>query len=104
MSTVRSQHVRYYQDERRIEKPDVHALLITDLCTELGDLRDWGYNIVLGMDSNNNLPNGSVSSALAEIGIKIDVINNHQGESVPAACSKNTQQKPINIIWTLPGI
>ena len=28
MDTVWNQHVRYYQDEKRIEKPDVHVLLL----------------------------------------------------------------------------
>ena len=101
MSTVWNQHVRYYQDERMIEEPDVHALFVADLCTALGDLRDLGYNVVLGMDSNDNSRDGSVSTALADIGIKDAVINNHQGESAPATCSRcsrNTQREPIDNI------
>ena len=70
MSTVWNQHVRYYQNERDIEVPDVHAHFITDLCTALGDLRDLGHHVVLGMDSNDDVHNGSVSTALADIGIQ----------------------------------
>ena len=85
MSTVLNQHVRYYQSER-------------DLCTVLGDLRDLGYHEVLGMDSNDNVRGGSASTALADIGIKEAVINNHQGESVLATCVRNTQRRPIDSI------
>ena len=60
-------HVSYYQSEGNIEEPDVHALLITDLCTALGDLRDWGYHVVLGMDSNDNVRDGSISTALRNL-------------------------------------
>ena len=49
--------VRYYQSEKNIEEPDVHALFITDLCAPLGHLRDLEYHVVLGMDSNNNARN-----------------------------------------------
>ena len=67
------------------------------------DLQDLGCHVVLGMDSNDDVRNGSVSAALADIGIKEAVINNHRGESVPATCSKNTQHRPIDSIWTSPG-
>ena len=32
------------------------------------------------------------------------VISNHGGESVPATCSTNKQRKPIDSIWTSPGL
>ena len=77
MSTMWNQHVRTYQSLRDIEEPDMHALFISDLSTALGDLRDLGYHVVLGMDSNDDVRNGSVSIALADIGIKEAVVNNH---------------------------
>ena len=66
----------------------------------LGDLCNFGYHVVLGMDTNDNLRDGDVSVALVEIGIEEAVIKNHRGESVPATCARNTQRKPIDSIWT----
>ena len=53
---------------------------------------------MLGMDSNDDVPDGSVLAAIADIRIKEAVINNHRGESVPATCSRNTQRRPIDSI------
>ena len=77
-STVWNKHVRYYQDERVIEEPDVYPLFIDDLRKALGDLRDFGHHVVLGMDANNEGRDGAVSAALAEIGIQKAVIKNHR--------------------------
>ena len=63
-----------------------------------------GYHIVLGMDSNNDVHDGAVSAALTDIGIEEAVINNHRGESVSVTSSKNKQQKPIDSIWSSPGL
>ena len=98
MDTVWNQHVRYYQDEREIEEPDVHALFLVDLCKTISDFRDFGHHVVLGMDANDDVRDSAVLVALAEIGIEEAVIKNHRGESVPATCARNTQRKPIDII------
>ena len=100
--TVWNQHAHYYQDTREIEEPDVHALFLEDLCKTLSDFRDFGDHVVLGMDANDNVRNGEVLAALAEIGIAESVRKNHKGESVPAICARNTMRKPIDSIWTSP--
>ena len=56
------------------------------------------------MDANDDARDGDVSAALAEIGIVEAVIKNQKGESVPATCARNTQMKPIDSIWTSPGL
>ena len=89
MSTAWNQHVRYYQDERLIEEPDVHALFIADLYKGLGDLLEFGHHVVLGMDANDDVRDGAVSVALVEIGIQEAVIKNHRGESVPSTYVRN---------------
>ena len=104
MDTVWNQHARYYQEERLIEEPDVHALFIADLCRALGNLRDFGHHAVLGMDANDDVRDGAVTAALAEIGIEEAVIKNHGGESVPTTCARNTQRKSIDSIWTSLGL
>ena len=98
MDTVRNQHVRYYQDEREIKEPDVHALFLEDLCKTLSDFRDFGDHVVLGMDANDDVRIGEVSAALAEIGIAEAVIKNHKRENVLATCARNTLRKPIDSI------
>ena len=70
----------------------------------MGDLRDEGNNIVLGMDANDDVRNGKVTKALEEIGIYKAVVSNHGGESVPATCATNEQREPIDNIWTSPGL
>ena len=64
---VRRTHSSYYQDKRMIKEPDVHALFIADLCKALGNLRDFGHRVVLGMDANDDIRDRAVSAALAEI-------------------------------------
>ena len=76
--------------ERDIEEPDVRTLFIPNLCKTLGDMRDLGYHVILGIDANNDLRDGSVSAALSNIGIKEAVMSNHRDES----------GKPIDSIWT----
>ena len=104
ISTVWNQHVQYYQSERDIDEPDMHAILIADLCTALGDLRNLGNLVVLGIDSNDNVRNGSISAALADIGIKKVVINNHCGESVPVTCSKTNYGSQLIVFGHLQDL
>ena len=74
MDTVWNQHVQYYPDEREIEEPDVRALFLVDLCKTLAYLWDFSHHVVLGMDANDDVRDGDVSAALAEIGIVEAVI------------------------------
>ena len=104
LRTVWSQQARYFKDHEDIEQPDVHALFIRDLCKFLGDLRDNGHNVVLGMDANDNVRDGKVTKALMEIGMYEAVISNYGGESVPATCATNKQRKPIDLVAYSRGI
>ena len=56
------------------------------------------------MDANDDVRDGVVSVALDEISIGEAVIKNHKGESVPATYARNTLKKPIDSIWTSPGL
>ena len=100
LRTVWNEQARYFKEHEDIEKPDVHALFIRDLCKFLGNLRDNGHNVVLVMDANDDVRDGKVTEALMEIGMYEAVISNHAGESVPATCVTNEQRKPIDSIWT----
>ena len=99
-----SQQERYFKEQEDIEVPDVHALFTRDLCKFLGELRDDGNHVVLGMDANDNIRDGKVIKALLEVGILEAVVSNHGGESVPATCATNKQRKPIDSIWASPGL
>ena len=81
LRTVWNQQARYFKEEEDEEEPDVHALFIRDLCKFLGDLRDEGHNVVLGMDANDDVRDGKVTQALMEIGMYEAVISNHAGET-----------------------
>ena len=104
LHTVWSQQERYFKEHEDIESPDVHTLFIRDLCKFLGELRDAGNHVVLGMDANDDIRDGTVTKALSEVGIFEAVVSNHGGESVPATCATNKQRKPIDSIWTSPGL
>ena len=65
--------------EREIEELDVHEIFITNLYQALGAMSDKGFHVVLGMDANDDVRDGSVSVALTDIGITVAVINNHKG-------------------------
>ena len=82
----------------------MHALFIRDLSKFLGDLRDDGNNVVLGMDANDDVQDGAVTKALWEIGMFEAVVSNHKEKNVPTTCAKNTQRKPIDSIWTPQGL
>ena len=85
--------------EREIEEQDLHALFIADLCTILKDImRDMDFHVMLGMNTNDDVHDGSVSTVLADIGITEAVISNHKGKNVPVTCSKNKERKSINNI------
>ena len=104
MHIVWSQQARYFKEHEDIQEPNIHALFIRDLCKFLGDLRNDGHNVVLGMDANNNVRDGKVTKALMEIGMYKVVVSKQVGESVPATCATNKQRKPIDSIWTSPGL
>ena len=53
-----------------IKEPDVQALFLVDLCKTLANLWDFGHHVVLGMDTNDDVRDGVVSEALAEIVLK----------------------------------
>ena len=56
------------------------------------------------MDANDDVRDCKVTKALMEIGMYEAVISNHNGESVTATCATNKQRKPIDSIWTSPGL
>ena len=60
--------------------------------------------MVLGINANDNFRDGEVTRALWEIGIFEAVVSNHKDKSVPETCAKNKQRKPIDSIWTSPGL
>ena len=55
LHTVWSQQACYFKEHGDSKVPDVHALFIKDLCKFLGDLRDKGNTIVLGLDINGDV-------------------------------------------------
>ena len=75
--------------ERDIEELDIHGHFIANLCKVLWDMKEMGFHMVLGIDANDVICNGSVSAALTDIGITEVDITNHKGESVPATSSNN---------------
>ena len=104
LHTVWSQQARYFKENEDIRKPDVHALFIRDLYKFLGDLLDEGNNVVLGIDTNDDVIDGEVTKALMEIAMYEAVVSNHDGESVPVIYATNKQRKPIDSIQTFPGL
>ena len=104
LQTVWRQQARYFRREEDEENPDVQALFTRDLVKFLGDLRNDGHNVVLGMDANDDVRDGKLTKALWEIGMFEAVVSNHIDKSVPATCAKNTQRKPIDSIWTSPDL
>ena len=101
---VWTQQARYFKEHADIKMPDIHVLFIRDLCKFLGNIRDEGNNVVLGMEANKDVRDGEVTKALMEIGIFEAVVSNHGDKSVPTTCATDKQRKPIDSIWTSPGL
>ena len=55
LKTVWRQQARYFKREEDDENPDVQALFTCDLVKFLGDLRDDGHNVILGMNANDDV-------------------------------------------------
>ena len=55
LHTVWSQQARYFNNHEELEVPDVHILFIRDLYKFLGNFRDKGNTVVLGMDMNDDV-------------------------------------------------
>ena len=64
LKTVWLQQARYFKREEDIDNPDVHALFTQDLVKCLGELRDDGNNVVLGMDANDDVRDGELTKAM----------------------------------------
>ena len=56
------------------------------------------------MNTNNDVRDGEVTRVLWEIGMFEAVVSNHKDKSERTTCAKNKQRKPIDSIWTSPGL
>jgi len=63
-----------------------------------------GDHVVLGLDVNEDVRYGAVQKELANIGMFEAIIRHHPTKSVPATCNTNESRKPIDGIWTSPGM
>ena len=94
ISTVWSQQERYFQSKGSDQ--DIHEQIINDLTTAIGKMTDNGDHVVLGMNANEDIRNGSVTLALEDVGMLKGIISKHRGTSVPATCATNQSRTPIN--------
>ena len=74
------------------------------LCQFISKTIDQGREVVLGMDTNNDIRPRNFSKMLEEIRMKEVILNFHKEKSLPATHNRNRSRKPIDSIWTLPGI
>ena len=104
ITPVWNQQVRYFQKEHQIQDPGIHELFDNYLCQFVGNLRDTGHNIILGMDANSDIRRGKRSKALEEISMFKAILKFLKDKSPPATCTTNTNCKVIDSFWTSPGI
>ena len=65
-------------------------------------IKEWkaeGDHIILGMDANEDVRDGSVHSILAGLGLREAILDKHSDKSPPATHNRNTKRQPIDGIW-----
>jgi hypothetical protein len=70
-------------------------------------LQEWlteGEHIVIGLDMNEDARTGNTSTMLREIGLTDAIIKLHRPDIPPETNYKNNQGRPIDAIFTTPGI
>jgi len=63
-----------------------------------------GDHVVLGLDANEDVCSSAVQKELANNGMFEAITRYHPTKSVPTTCNKNDSRKPIDGIWTFPGV
>jgi hypothetical protein len=101
--SVWNQHYIYFEREEG-ERVNPQTRFLQDLCHAITLWQDGGDHIILGMDANEDVREGTVTEALAELGLAEATATAHTPSSPPATCKANLTRTPIDGIWISPSV
>lgn len=101
--TVASQHLHYFEThDVRHQQP--RSAFLADLGAALQQWNDAGEQIILGMDANEDVRSNNMMQWTRDS----HLVNAHTTlfphTSAVATCNKSRQERPIDGIWTSPGL
>ena len=73
--------------------------MLEDLTTAITKWKAAGDHIIIGMDANEDVRQGTVHDMFAALGLLEAILDKHKDKSPPATQNRNTKRQPIDGIW-----
>jgi hypothetical protein len=93
----------FHQQARGLSANNDHRNPITALLEDLTmAITEWnaaGDHIIIGMDANEDVRQGTVHDMFAALGLREGILDKHKDKSPPATQNRNTKRQPIDGIW-----
>ena len=100
--TVHAQHQKYLLQQKDPRDPLV--AFDQDLDKAIKQWSDLGDHIVVALDANDDLRNGTVKRGMARRGLREVLLSKHRDKPTVATFHRNTDGKPIDGIFATRGI
>jgi hypothetical protein len=100
LGSVYVQHLNYLRApaiKRYKECP--RQAFITDLENRIRAWQTLGYEIVMGLDANEDVRNGEVAAMFARVNMQNAILSHHPLRSSPVTYHCNEQREPIDAIF-----
>jgi hypothetical protein len=95
--SVNQQHWREFTKIGRDADP--RTAILEDLFSLLSRWKEQGDSIIVGMDANEDVRNGSVHDMFQTLDMREVILEKHRTTSPPATYNRNFQRKPIDGVW-----
>ena len=99
--TVYAQHRQFFNTINDERCP--RSAFLTDLCLEINKFKGEGDHIILLLDGNQDMRQGTLASRLQDCDLR-EVILEKFGNNAPSTYRRNTSRTPIDGIWASPSI
>ena len=93
-----NQHVRYFTDKGNIA-PNPRDIFDGDLITLLTQILRKGDNVILGINTNEDVCSGNLAKQLKGPGLKDLVLSTHPLELPPVTFNRKNSCRPIDAIF-----
>ena len=100
--TVFSQQEKFFYDRGQPRNPRTAFLI--DLANEIQQWMDQGDQIILGIDMNEYIFGENIKTWTASMGLISPLQRTHPHLPEVDTCDKSNRGRPIDGIWTTPGI
>ena len=104
LSTVWSQHCRYFRESDSIKLPNPIDEFDRDLIHEVEKLKLRGDNIIIGIDMNADVRKNNLTTQLQQLHLRDAILTAHPTKSPPATFNRNRSRIPIDSMWVSPNL